>query len=121
MREIKCRSCGWEGSIGDLKVTKYMLIGCPECEHRITRGDYGISVFEFMELSDITKVFYLLDDMEGNKFDVAFYSKLTWPTMTCDVCGKNDGVLYGTSDSREPNFCEEDYIRINQTSRFIKE
>jgi hypothetical protein len=114
--------CGWAGNIKELKVNDSWRIGCPKCGRAISRSDYGISVYEFMELGIGDQVCYTLVDDDGAEYDIDVVWGVPFNSPACEICEKTivGEALYGTSDSREPKWCKEHYIQVNRGSRFIK-
>jgi hypothetical protein len=89
-----------------------------------------MKIAEFMQLSneDKEKYFLRVFPSASNKADFVEHDVMVFAAeevkdfgMTCEICGKEDAELIGTSDSREPKFCMEHYADINATSEFYKE
>ena len=119
---ILCPHCKWRGGLTDLRVNSKFDVGCPKCEGLITPEDYGLGVFDFMELPDANKAAYVNEIEDGNRFDVRAFRG--YQDLKCEECSGIEHpstiVLYGTSDTREPKFCKKHYILANKDSRFIK-
>lgn len=90
-----------------------------------------LNITEFMEIEDYDKEKYFLrtypsnDKSEFYDFDIKVFRArdLMWDQNrnlpTCEHCEVKANYFIGTSDIREPKFCFNCYIKINQDSEFI--
>ena len=120
--EVRCPNCHWQGMVKDLRVGAAFEISCPNCSGFISRYDYGLSVYEFMQLENHEMVKYVCVECDGNEWDIGIFT--TRYDLSCETCGdeakNNHTFLIGTSDSRDAKFCFPHYTSLNKESRFIK-
>lgn len=83
-----------------------------------------MNVYEFLKLDDKEKEKYTQKCYPGENgeysdtYDVGvFYNGI------CESCNSQEihQKTYGTSDSREPKFCEKHFIEISEDTDFVKE
>lgn len=83
----------------------------------------SISIQEWERLEIREKTTYICIDTDGNEFDIGVYNKEHYG-MKCELCTDIQHTEYpnvvGTRDTREPKYCFQHYMVINEDSRFRK-
>lgn len=79
-----------------------------------------MKVEEFMKLPDSEKAKYENRVDKETSFDIRVFNENEGYGLECEVCATTKGKMLGTSDIREPKFCEKDYAEVNRDSEFVK-
>ncbi len=98
-----------------------------EAEHKIKKAAQlmfcSISVYEWERLEIHEKTKYICIDADANEWDIGIYDKATYG-LRCELCTdeqhKEFPNVVGTRDLREPKYCFQHYMVVNEDSRFKK-
>ncbi len=85
-----------------------------------------MKIKEFMELPDEEKIKYTQNTYPAeDKAEVWPFDFGVFQSRECEFCAPEDMTkhvkVYGTADSREPKFCEMHFIKMSQSTDFVKE
>lgn len=84
-----------------------------------------MNITEFMKLPDAEKIKYTqVTYIDKDKANIWEYDLGIFENRQCEYCAPEDKTfykkVYGTSDPREPKFCEKHFVEISEVTDFIK-